>query len=95
MKDRRVGPLRCREVLELLSDYVDGSLAAGRRQEVERHLKGCRVCEQFGGEIAAMVDMIRNKLAEPPPLENAVERRLRRRLDQVLASEGGSSDSGE
>ncbi len=93
MTGRLVGTLWCGEVLELLSDYVDGSLDATKRREIERHLLGCSACEQFGREFAQMVQVIRERLAQPPPLESGAEGRLRDRLAVVLGS-GGSDSSG-
>ncbi len=36
--------MSCEEVLRLLSDYIDGTLAAAPRQAVERHLVTCHGC---------------------------------------------------
>jgi anti-sigma factor RsiW len=32
-----------------MGDYVDGELSSGERTAVETHLRGCAVCERFGG----------------------------------------------
>ena len=39
--------LRCREVVELLNDYLDGTLIGAEREEVERHLATCDGCIAF------------------------------------------------
>jgi len=36
--------LACREVVELLSDYLDGGLDPGTRAHLEAHLAGCDGC---------------------------------------------------
>lgn len=36
--------ISCRKVLESLSDYVDDSIAAEVRKELESHLAECRSC---------------------------------------------------
>ncbi len=36
--------MSCEEVVRLLSDYIDGALAAGLRAEVETHLATCHGC---------------------------------------------------
>jgi len=36
--------LACRDVVELLSDYLDGALDPGTRAHVEAHLSGCDGC---------------------------------------------------
>lgn len=78
--DRVVAGISCREVLDDLSDYVDGQLPAPRVQRIRDHLKDCDRCERFGGELAAAVSALRQALAEPEPLDTGVEERLRERL---------------
>src|SRR3990170_4848175 len=34
----------CEKITPLLSEYVDGRLAAGQRQQVEEHLATCAAC---------------------------------------------------
>jgi predicted anti-sigma-YlaC factor YlaD len=36
--------ISCREVVELLSDYLDGALAEPERVRVDEHLAGCDGC---------------------------------------------------
>lgn len=64
--ERSVGGLWCSEVLSLLSDYFDGQLTAERRVQVETHVRGCQVCEQFGGSFAKAVTSLRRQLQAPP-----------------------------
>ena len=40
-------PENCREILALLSDYVDSDLPQADCAEIERHLAGCAVCREF------------------------------------------------
>jgi anti-sigma factor RsiW len=46
---RRAGPggLACREVVELLSDYLEGTLPPRTRRRVERHLAACDGCHDY------------------------------------------------
>jgi anti-sigma factor RsiW len=78
--DRDVGGIRCREVLTGLSAYLDGELPAADRARVDAHLRACDRCERFGGAFGAVVGALRRELADPPPLEDGVARRLRTRL---------------
>lgn len=80
--DRRVAGLSCREVLERLSDYVDGELAPGEVRRVDAHLRGCDQCERFGGAFGRLVAGLRNELAAAGPLDAEVAGRLRRRLEE-------------
>ena len=98
--NRSVAGLRCRDVLALLGDYVDGDLSAGDVAQVEAHLRGCDRCEKFGGEYGALVSGLRRRLdAEPAPERaqgagggeggEAVEVRLRERIRALWAGEEG------
>lgn len=79
-EERLVGGLRCSEVLARLSEYLDGELVAFERERVDAHLRGCDVCERFGGEFGATVAALRRELAEPVSLDAGVATRLRARL---------------
>jgi anti-sigma factor RsiW len=79
--NKLVGGLWCFDVLERLSEYVDGELSAGEREKVEAHLSGCDECTKFGGELGALVRGLRAKLASR---EDAPEP-VARRLDEALA----------
>jgi anti-sigma factor RsiW len=39
--------LSCREVVELVTDWLEGALPAGERARVEVHLAGCEGCEAY------------------------------------------------
>lgn len=39
--------LTCREVTEIISDYLDGDLSPERRDEFERHLVNCAGCSAY------------------------------------------------
>lgn len=78
--ERRIAGLWCSEVLARLSEYVDGELSQHEVDAVHAHLRGCRWCEQFGGEFGRLVAEIRRQLAEPDPVEDGVRSRLRTRL---------------
>ncbi|MBX7079950.1 MAG: zf-HC2 domain-containing protein [Nannocystaceae bacterium] len=77
--DREIAGLRCSEVLALLSSWVDGELTGAQRGAVEGHVRGCDVCERFGGRFAAMVQAIR-ALASDDDVAPASLEQLRQRL---------------
>jgi anti-sigma factor RsiW len=39
--------MTCRQVVQLLTDYLDGALSASDRARVEEHLAGCDACTAF------------------------------------------------
>jgi len=78
--DREVAGIRCRQVLERLSDYLDGDLPPEEVARIEAHLRGCDRCERFGGELGAVVTALRRELGGPEGLDADVEARLAARL---------------
>lgn len=81
--DREVAGLRCRDVLEHLSDYVDGELPPHLRHQVDGHLRGCDRCERFGGRFAEVVGTLRRDLSAAEALTTEVEARLLNRLQEA------------
>ena len=39
--------MTCRQVVQLLTEYLDGALSATDRVRVEEHLAGCDACTAF------------------------------------------------
>lgn len=89
--ERVVGGLSCGQVLERLSDYLDGELAGDDRAAVEAHLRGCDGCARFDGEFRATVVALRRHLLASPPAPPSV----RARLAAALAGEGRDGDGDE
>lgn len=48
--------IACQEVVELVSDYLEGALSRGDRRRFERHLSGCPHCSEY---LAQMRETIR------------------------------------
>lgn len=40
-------PLVCRDAVELISDYLDGTLPRRQRRRLEKHLAGCDACSAY------------------------------------------------
>jgi anti-sigma factor RsiW len=43
----RDGGLTCRELVELVSDYLEGALAPAERSRFEAHIAGCEHCAAY------------------------------------------------
>ena len=80
--EKVIAGLSCSDVLSLLSDYLDGDLAPGVRQQVEDHLRGCDGCARFGGQFKATVQALRSHLGRFPATPHRVLDRLRVALDE-------------
>ena len=73
--ERLAGGLRCSQVLELLSDAVDGTLTADNRDAVGMHIAECSTCERFGGKYAELVQAIRRE-REPGTISDEMRKRV-------------------
>lgn len=64
--ERTVAGLRCSQVLECLSAYLDGELDERERTAIEAHVTGCDNCARFGGAMAEVVRALREHLTRRP-----------------------------
>jgi anti-sigma factor RsiW len=87
--------LKCEHVWNYISDYIDGSVNAQLRDEIEKHLEHCEIC-------TAVLDSTRNILvltADERTFELPVgfSERLHARLAKELVGHtaGADADSAE
>ena len=57
------GALTCREVVEVINDYLEGALAPIERERVARHLDDCPMCRGYLAQLSITVSATR-RLAE-------------------------------
>lgn len=55
MTELRAPRLTCREVVELLSDYLDGALAPLERARVAEHLEMCPECTAYLAQLRTTI----------------------------------------
>ncbi|MFN8980600.1 MAG: anti-sigma factor family protein [Gemmatimonadaceae bacterium] len=67
--DTVVAGVRCREVLADLSDYLDGALTPARVRELQAHLGACDRCARFGGQVAAVLQQLREAAVVESPVD--------------------------
>jgi anti-sigma factor (TIGR02949 family) len=79
-REKVVAGISCGEVLDRLSAYIDGELSVDECARIEAHLRGCEVCERFGGEFQATVRALREHLLRPARLPDSVRERVRAAL---------------
>lgn len=79
--ERRVAGLLCSEVLAELSDYMDGSLDVARVAAIEAHVRGCSVCEAFGGAFGRAIGALRRRLRAEDASSEVLERLVKRTLE--------------
>jgi anti-sigma factor RsiW len=48
-------PLVCQQAVELMSDYLEGSLSRRDRRRLEKHLAGCPHCSTYLDQMRATI----------------------------------------
>ena len=61
--------MNCAEFEIPICDYVDGTLSADRRAEVERHLAECPACAELARDSAAALAFMETAAEAGPPPE--------------------------
>jgi predicted anti-sigma-YlaC factor YlaD len=71
--------MSCDSTLELLDDWLDGTLPPARRAEVELHLAGCPECRTIAQDAQALRPHVAALVDEAPPTDHwpAIEARIR------------------
>jgi anti-sigma factor RsiW len=87
MAFRKVGGLRCDQVLEALDRYVDDQLTEVEQVMVQAHVRGCDNCRRFGGAYARVVVALRGPAN--PPMDDPMPPGLLRRALAGVAGAGG------
>ena len=59
--------MTCREVVELLSDYLDGGLAPRTRARVEAHLEACPECTAYLAQLRTTIGALGRLREEDVP----------------------------
>jgi anti-sigma factor RsiW len=73
--------LECRQIAELLTDYVEGRLPQATTELIDWHIDGCAPCVAFLNTFRGTLKAIR-QLPDSPPVPSE----LRHRLLAVLRS---------
>ncbi len=69
-RERRRSMLQCRQVVELLTDYLEGALPADVHRAVEHHLAHCDSCTAYLQQLRTTVAVL--GYLDPPPLDEGV-----------------------
>jgi anti-sigma factor RsiW len=74
------GDKKCLEMVDLLSDYIDGNLDAGMRGLIEEHGGECPPCRSFIRTLKKTVEAVRKQPRSPLPekLRSALAEALRK-----------------
>jgi anti-sigma factor (TIGR02949 family) len=72
--------MRCQELVEVITDYLEGTLDAEDRQRFEEHLAGCPGCRSYLDQMRATIRLTGALKSDPIPPD------LREQLLGVLKS---------
>jgi anti-sigma factor RsiW len=59
--------MTCRQVVQLLTDYLEGALSTADRAKVEEHLAGCDGCTAFLAQLRTAGRVVAGLAAEQIP----------------------------
>jgi Putative zinc-finger len=79
-------PFACRDLVELVTDYLDGVLPPAVQEAAEAHLRGCDGCTAYARQIRLAVDAMR---ATPAPV---LDPRFCARLQAAFRTWSGGRD---
>jgi RNA polymerase sigma-70 factor (ECF subfamily) len=74
-------PQNCKEVLALLSDYLDLELPPDACDQIEHHLAGCSPCEEFAESLRKTVALC--KTFEPRAMPGPLSAEARAELEDA------------
>ena len=79
-------PGNCKEVLALLSEYLDLELPPEACEQVEHHLAGCSPCEEFAESLRQTVALCRTyePRTMPAPLSAEARDQLEKAWQRML-----------
>lgn len=77
--------MKCRDVAEIASDYLDHELGIWSRLEVRLHLFACRHCRAYVGNLRLTIAALQGRNAEGQASEawlKEIDQRIQAALDQ-------------
>jgi anti-sigma factor RsiW len=66
--------LACQELVELVTDFLEGVLGPTETERVNKHLEGCQSCERYIAQVRATIRA--TAILPPEAPEVSVEQRL-------------------
>jgi predicted anti-sigma-YlaC factor YlaD len=64
----RISAMKCKEIQEKLSAYLDSEIDGDTRSTIERHLAQCAACSKLSERLTSLDEQLRNGAPEPGPL---------------------------
>jgi len=70
------GDTRCHDLLDNLSEFIDGTLREELCKQIQHHMEGCENCRIVVDTLRKTVDLYQETSAHPPALPEGVRERL-------------------
>ena len=83
--------MKCEELLQLLNEYVDGTVDPAICEDFEQHLAGCNPCQVVVDNIRQTITLFQN--GQPYPMPVGFRQRLHRSLREKWKLSHPSPDS--
>ena len=81
---------KCQECIELLTDYLEGTLDQATKSKLDEHLSACAPCINFVKTFQQSSDMTRllreQRVEVPPEVQERVKSFLRDEVQSLLAA---------
>ncbi|HLH13747.1 MAG TPA: zf-HC2 domain-containing protein [Solirubrobacteraceae bacterium] len=61
------GEIACQEMVELVTDYLEGALTRSQRRRFEAHIAGCENCSEYLRQMRATIRLTGRLRAESLP----------------------------
>jgi anti-sigma factor RsiW len=58
--------LTCKQLVDLLTDYLEGAVDAQQRADIERHIVFCRGCANYVEQMRGTIDLLARIAADEP-----------------------------
>ena len=80
--------MHCKDLLEAISDYVDGELDESLCADIEEHLKNCEPCRVVVDTTRKTITIFKENLPYeiPQPVQDRLQRVLRERWKKRASS---------
>lgn len=65
--------MKCREVVELMTDYLEGALSEADRRRFEAHIADCAGCREYLAQLRSTIRVAGRLNDEPVPPELEAE----------------------
>ncbi len=87
--------MKCKQILPLLSSYIDGEVNTEDKEEIETHLKGCAMCSKTMAQLRETVDSLKymHEVSMPSELEERIKAGLR--AEEQAKEAASSTDRGK